>query len=369
VSAGGIGRAGPEGGDMPDGDEAGGGGLSGGGAGRAAALERRYRRLLRCYPPGHREVHREEMLGVLLAAARPGQRVPGAWQAVNLVACGVAIRARRALSGLAGEPWQDALAVVSLIAPVLMLVIAALDFATWVRQAVAGHQIGPVAGPFWQLSLVPELGGPAAVMLGWLAVVVLGLAGRRRAAAAVASVPLALALVNLLAEVMQLSGAWSGGLPMFLWTAGLVAPVVLASLAACSLAFSAGPRTGLAIAGRRRACLMIAGLSAGFGFPAIVVLVSPSTSLAAPVFSLLGVLAIAVAVVVTRVRGTAGRRVAVPLAAGLLLNLASTFPLVGDQTAFVVVLLASLLFAVLAWPVAIASWRERVPPPSSAAGG
>jgi hypothetical protein len=38
----------------------------------AAVLERRYRRLLRCYPPTHREFHREEMLGVLLAAARPG---------------------------------------------------------------------------------------------------------------------------------------------------------------------------------------------------------------------------------------------------------------------------------------------------------
>ena len=33
-------------------------------------------------------------------------------------------------------------------------------------------------------------------------------------------------------------------------------PAVLASLAACSLAFSPGPRRGLAIAGRRRACLM-----------------------------------------------------------------------------------------------------------------
>ena len=38
----------------------------------SAELERRYRRLLRCYPPSHSEVHREEMLGVLLAAARPG---------------------------------------------------------------------------------------------------------------------------------------------------------------------------------------------------------------------------------------------------------------------------------------------------------
>ena len=43
----------------------------------AAVLERRYRRLLRCYPPTHREFHREEMLGVLLAGTRPGQRTPG----------------------------------------------------------------------------------------------------------------------------------------------------------------------------------------------------------------------------------------------------------------------------------------------------
>src|ERR1700723_2446624 len=49
------------------------------------ALDRRYLRLLRYYPP----THREEMLGVLLAAARPGQRAPGPGQAVNLAACGL----------------------------------------------------------------------------------------------------------------------------------------------------------------------------------------------------------------------------------------------------------------------------------------
>jgi hypothetical protein len=55
--------------------------MPGGGAAQdTAALERRYRRLLRCYPPSHRAVHQEEMLGVLLAAARPGQRTPGAAQ-------------------------------------------------------------------------------------------------------------------------------------------------------------------------------------------------------------------------------------------------------------------------------------------------
>lgn len=106
---------------------------------------------------------------------------------------------------------------------------------------------------------------------------------------------------------------------------------------------------------------MIAGLSGGFGFPAIVELVSPSASVPAPAFSLLGVLAIAVAVVVTRLRSTVGWRVAVLVAAGLLLDLASTYPLgVGDLTAIVVLLLGSLLGAVLVWPVAIASWRGRV---------
>jgi hypothetical protein len=34
-----------------------------------AGLEGRYRRLLRWYPAGHRAVHQEEMLGVLMAGA------------------------------------------------------------------------------------------------------------------------------------------------------------------------------------------------------------------------------------------------------------------------------------------------------------
>jgi hypothetical protein len=328
---------------------------------RAAALERRYRRLLRCYPPGHRQVHREEMLGVLLATARPGQRAPGARQTVNLVACGLAIRARRALRSLADESWQDALAVVSLITPVLMLIISALGFAVEILEAVVEHHAYPAAaaGPFWQPWLVPFLGGPAAAMIGWLAVVLLGLTGRRRAAAAIASIALAPALFNLLAVVIQQSGAWSGGLPMFLITAG-VDPVVMASLAACSLGFSAGPRRGLAIAGRRRVCLMIAVLSVVFGFTAVVYLVKPSASLTGSGFTLLGVLALAVAVVVTRVRGTVGWRASPLVAAPAFLLDAVSIPFAGSLTATAVLSLGNLLLAVLVWPVAIASWRGRV---------
>jgi hypothetical protein len=317
-----------------------------------AGLERRYRRLLRCYPSGQRE----EMLGVLLAAAGPGQRMPGARQTVNLVACGLAIRARRAL---AAGPWQDALAVVSLIIPVLMLVIAILDVAVAVRQQVTIDAYPPGI-PFWRLGLVPELGGPATALAGWLAVVLLGLAGRRRTAAVIAAGLLALALVNPLTEVVHLTDAGYVVVPLFLLYTASVTPVVLASLAACSLAFSAGPRPGLAIAGRWRACLMIAGLSVVFGYPAVAYLVSPSASWDGSGFLILDALTIAVAAVVTRVPGTVGWRIAV-LVTGpmLLLDVASIY--VGGSAASVVVpLLGILLFAVLMWPVAIASWRRRV---------
>jgi len=159
-------------------------------------------------------------------------------------------------------------------------------------------------------------------------------------------------------------------------------PVVLASLAACSLALSPGPRRGLAIVGWRRACLMIAGLSAGFGFPSIVQLVDP----AAPMgdrhfrqlggeatgdpgirlatgdlaFSLLGVLAIAVAVAATCVRVPVGRRVAGLVATGLLPGLAVIIPLPDVPGGIQVPLLVGPLAAVLVWPVAIVSWRGRV---------
>jgi len=199
-------------------------------------------------------------------------------------------------------------------------------------------------------------------MIGWLAVVLLGLTGRRRAAAAIASILLALALCDLLAVVIQQSGAWSGGLPMFLFTAGQ-GSALIASLAACSLAFSVGPRRGLAIAGRRQACLMIAALSGVFGVPAIVLMVRSSVPMAASTVSLLdvSVLTIAVAVVVTHVRDTVDRRVAALIAPALLVDFASIpFELEGISTATVVLSLASLLFAVLVWPVAIASWRGRV---------
>ena len=237
---------------------------------------------------------------MLLAAARPGQRTPGLGQAVNLAACGLVIRVRRIPGWLAADAGQDALAVVSLIAPAVVVILLALG-----RGAMS---VAAMRVPFWTLlPVLPSL-GESVVVLAWLAVVLLGLAGCRRAAAVIAAISLTLAWLAWLTASVQQSGALSQGLVQFLGTVDV--PVVLASLAACSLALSPGPLRGLAIVGWRRACLMIAGLSAGFGFPSIVQLVHPAAPSGDLGFRLLGVLAIALAVAVTRVRGPAGRRVA-----------------------------------------------------------
>ena len=102
---------------------------------RAAALERRYRRLLRCYPPGHRQVHREEMLGVLLAIARPGQRAPGARQMANLV---------RPSASLTGSAFT--------LLGVLALAVAVI--ATRVRGTVGWRVSALVAAPAFLLDAV-----------------------------------------------------------------------------------------------------------------------------------------------------------------------------------------------------------------------
>jgi len=338
VSAGRTGQATGKDGDMPARDPAG-----------AAALERRYLRLLRCYPPTHREFHREEMLGVLLATARPGQRTPGLGQTVNLAACG----------WLAADAGQDALAVVSLIAPAVVLILLALQQAAITAYAGARPPVGyPGLVP-----VLPSLAEPV-VGLAWLAVVLLGLTGRQRKAAAIASIWLTLAvliLVILATAVMQPGPNVNVPMTLFQFAGMADVPVVLVSLAACSLVFSPGPRRGLAIVGWRRACLMIAGLSAGFGFPSIVQLADPAAPVGDLAFRLLGVLAIAVAVAVTCVRGPVGRRVAGLMATGLLPSLAVTMPL---REFGLLVTLVSLLVAVLVWPAAIVSWRGRVRRPA-----
>ena len=54
-----------------------------------ADLERRYRRLLRCFPARYRREHEQEILSVLMAGAADGQRRPGLAESADLVMSGI----------------------------------------------------------------------------------------------------------------------------------------------------------------------------------------------------------------------------------------------------------------------------------------
>jgi len=54
-------------------------------ASSSARLERAYRRLLACYPRSFRRESTEEVIAVLLATAREGQRRPSAAEAADLL--------------------------------------------------------------------------------------------------------------------------------------------------------------------------------------------------------------------------------------------------------------------------------------------
>jgi hypothetical protein len=99
-------------------------------ASTAAILEQRYRRLLRWYPAAHRDRHGEEMIGVLLAAARPGQHRPGLTESANLLWGGARIWLRRLLSTDSGQAWTGSLAALSVLVPLIWTVKQAISWAS-----------------------------------------------------------------------------------------------------------------------------------------------------------------------------------------------------------------------------------------------
>ena len=92
-------------------------------------LERRYRRWLQWYPAAFRREHEEEILGVLLAVARDGQRHPGPMDCLDLMSNGLRMRLRLMLPR-SGRPASMAVpllylgAVLELVAAITILATA-----------------------------------------------------------------------------------------------------------------------------------------------------------------------------------------------------------------------------------------------------
>jgi hypothetical protein len=138
-------------------------------------LERRYRRLLAWYPRAHRQEHEDEMLGVVLAGAG-GRDRPGPGDRADLILGGLLMRARYAARSFPDSSLAEALAVVLLLVPVLLLPGAAPglhEIGWWLRYDGVGANflLTFPAAPVWAV---------------WAVAAVLGLLGRRRAAAVAA---------------------------------------------------------------------------------------------------------------------------------------------------------------------------------------
>ncbi len=179
----------------------------------AGGLEKSYRRLLRWYPALYRHRHEEEVLGVLMSAARPGQRRPGTRESADLVWSALKIRIRMATRSAGSQPWAAALALAGVLLPLLMLLLKLTFFLEGGVQYGFGSPADLLIGAYgepgsfarsFQLNPypiaftgnvtdaltagpVPALALAGLVCLGW----------RRAAAAFAAFVPLAFLAISL----------------------------------------------------------------------------------------------------------------------------------------------------------------------------
>jgi len=198
------------------------------------ALERRYRRLLAWFPAAHRQTFGEEMVGVLLAAAPEGSRRPGLAGAVDLIRGGLRARFRSGLRWLAGTAWPDALAVCSVAVPVIL---ASYFTAQWLHEFIAGvlhGYITPVQAQLERSLVVLALAAPPLLAVRW-----------RRTAVVAA---LALAGWYLIIVFGSLPGSIShmGQWPWLAHGDGISSSLALL-LGAAALAWSPGPRRGIAV--------------------------------------------------------------------------------------------------------------------------
>lgn len=252
-------------------------------------LERRYRRLLALYPRAHRAAHGEEMLGVLLEGAE-NRSAPGAAETWDLLRGAAQVHWRHALSG---HDRRDTLAIVSLLAPVLLLTGAT----STVREI---RSVARLDG--WPLRMWLGALADAPVWSAWLAAVVLGVCGMRRASVVLAWLATA-ALVTV--TILDPARHW---LPDV--TAGWV---LLSVFAALAMTASPGPRRGFALLGRLRLSILVGTVAV------LLALTTTARGMHLPLAELVQLVVLVVGVFAAcRVSTRSGRRAALILLAPLI---------------------------------------------------
>jgi hypothetical protein len=268
-----------------------------------SALEDRYRRLLRWYPADHRRAHEDEMLGVLLSAAAPGQTRPAVRDALDLARGGLGIRLRRAPGALAQAGWRDAAALLGVITPLVLLgetaryaVVAILMFPE--TRYAAAHGLG------W-FSMYYS----APSHLAWGIVAVAGLCGARRTTAVAAFAAIALDVARF-ADF----GDYAGG--------AAAAPLLLGLITVGALLVRPGAARGRELLGRT-------GLIGIAGLLAVAASLNSSAQVALGLNWVSGRMGLGIAALVAAAwlatRGPAGRRALVALTIPLLPIVAAPF--------------------------------------------
>ena len=118
-----------------------------------ARLERRYRRLLACYPRAFRRENEEEILAVLLACAQEGQQRPGLAASADLIKGAIQVRLRPA----PGQPPSVRIAIRLMFASAaahLAVLITVVATAGSVRSAAARSYPGLAAAHTVSATLV-----------------------------------------------------------------------------------------------------------------------------------------------------------------------------------------------------------------------
>jgi hypothetical protein len=208
-------------------------------------LERRYRRLLTWFPTEHRRVYGEEMIGVLLASAPAGQSRPGRAEILDLVGGGLRARLRRVRTGEGNPAWRDALAVFSVVAPVVLLGWLTASYLANIEQQVGD----PLSFPRYQ-EIVSRTNFAllTALIAAGVAVVALAVGpvlARRRQAWAVAIIRVIAAAAGVLGlvEVYRVFGAPDNELTLYV--------SLIAVLEVVALVASPGPARGWQLLSRR----------------------------------------------------------------------------------------------------------------------
>jgi hypothetical protein len=207
------------------------------------ALERRYRRLLTWYPAGHRRLYGEEMIGVLLASAPTGQNRPGNADILDLIGGGLRARLRWSRTGEGNPAWRDALAVFSVVAPVVLLGWLTAGYLAYIEEQMASPLLRyyqPISRTDSALLTVLIATGVAVAALA--VIPLLARRGQATAAAMVGVIAAAAAAIGLV-QVYRVFGAPDTEFTLYL---SLIAVMEVLALVA-----SPGPARGWQLLSRR----------------------------------------------------------------------------------------------------------------------